>query len=234
MGNEEVHEYRPSLDCDTNGLWGGRSGKIKRRDPDNLKIPCMIGHKYFYNVYIDKCLPKNVMSLFHYNNICRWGMIYKGENVVGRDHEVQVFVGNMTFTMDFTIIDNIEDYIDPRLSQVVFRAPFCETTSLMVDNRNGIMTFTDEIRRISYQTPYKMKDFEWVDCDGLDKLGSQLILYDDVRRGCKNTFDLSCGFFKDVSKLGSKYREDVFEFEDPKYLHYESDPGIDLEDDLGT
>ena len=137
--------------------------------------------------------------------------------------------------MDFTIVDNIEDYIDPRLSQVVFGVPFFEITNLMVDDRNGIMTFTDGIMRISYQTPYKMKDFEGVDCDGLDKLGSQLVLWDDdVRRGFKNTFDLSCGFFKDFSKLGSKYREDVFEFEDPKYLHYESDPDRDLEDDLGT
>jgi hypothetical protein len=101
----------------------------------------------------------------------------------------------------------------------------------MVDDRNGIMTFTNGIRRVSYQTPYKMKDFEGIDYDRLDKLGSQLVLCDDdVRRGCKNTFDLSCGFFKDVSKLGSKYWEDVFEFEDPKYLHYESDP--DIEDDL--
>ena len=162
-------------------------------------------------------------------------MIYKGENVVGRDHEVQVFVGNMTFNMDFTIVENIEDYIDPRLSQVVFRAPFCEITNLMVDDRNGIMTFTDGIRRISYQMPYKMKDFKGIDCDGLDKLGSQLILCDDdVRRGCKDISDLSCGFFKDVCKLGSKYREDISEFEDPKYLHYESDHDRDSVDDLGT
>lgn len=95
------------------------------------------------------------------------------------------------------------------------------------------MTFTDGIRRVSNQTPYKRKDLKGIDCDGLDRLGSQLVLCDeDIRRGCKNAFDLSCGFFKDVSKLGSKYREDIFEFEDPRYLHYESDPeiGDDLED----
>ena len=78
----------------------------------------MIGHKHFYNVYIDTCLTKNVMSLFHYNNICRWGMIYKGEDDIGIHEYVQVFVGNMTFTMSFTIVDNIEKYVDPRLSQL--------------------------------------------------------------------------------------------------------------------
>jgi hypothetical protein len=94
------------------------------------------------------------------------------------------------------------------------------------------MTFADGIRRVSYQTPYKRKDLKEIDCDGLDGLSSQLILCDDdLRRGCKNISDLSCGFFKDVSKLGSKYRKDVFEFEDPKYSHYENETG--LGDDLG-
>jgi hypothetical protein len=137
----------------------------------------------------------------------------------------------MAFTMEFTIVDNIEIYVDPRLSQIVFGAPFCEITNLIIDDRNGIMTFTDGIRRVSYQTPYKRRDLKEIDCDGLDKISSQLILCDeDVRRGCKDTSDLSGGFFMDVSKLGSKYRKDIFEFEDPKYLHYESDTG--LEDDL--
>jgi hypothetical protein len=191
----------------------------------------MIGHKYFDNVYINVFMPKKYMSLFHYNNICRWGMIYKGEKVVGKDHEIQVFVGNMAFNMEFTIVDNIEDYIDPRLSQVVFGAPFCEITNLIVDDQNGIMTFADGVTGVSYQTPYKRNDLKEIDGDGLDRLSSQLILCDDdLRRGCENTSDLSCGFFKDVSKLGSKYRKDVFEFEDPKYLHYESDAS--LEDDL--
>ena len=122
----------------------------------------------------------------------------------------------MAFTLEFTIVDNIEDYIDPRLSQVIFGAPFCEVTNLIVDDRNGIMTFADGIRRVSYQTPYRRKDLKEIDYDGLDRLSSQLILCDDdLRRGCENTSDLSCWFFKDVSKLGSKYRKDYFEFEDP-------------------
>jgi hypothetical protein len=78
-GNEEVYEYRPSLEGNIYRSKDGESGKIRQRNPNNLKIPCMIGHKYFDNIYINAFLPKNFMSLFHYNNICRWGMIYKGE-----------------------------------------------------------------------------------------------------------------------------------------------------------
>ncbi|GKE06884.1 hypothetical protein Tco_1398902 [Tanacetum coccineum] len=36
---------------------------IKKGDPRNLKISCMIGHKFTANAYIDVDLPKNIMSL---------------------------------------------------------------------------------------------------------------------------------------------------------------------------
>ena len=235
-GNEEVHEYRPRLTNNTRGIDARGPCRINRRDPNNLKIPCMIGHKHFYNVYIDTGLPMNVMSLFHYNNICRWGLVYKGKDVIGQDDDMQVFVGNMMFTMGFTIIDNIEDYIDPRLSQVVFGAPFCEITNLAIDSENGIMTFTDRVKEVSFQTPYKSWEYRELGRDGLDvldKLESQVVLSDDdVRRGCKSPFDLERGFFKGVNELSSKYRTEMWSFEDPKYLHYQSDSENDNEDDL--
>ena len=78
-----------------------------------------------------------------------------------------------------------------------------------------------------------MREFREIDCEGLDGLGSQLVLcVDDMRRGCENTFDLASGFFKNVNKLSSKYQNNPFELEDPKYLHYESDAEGGLEDDL--
>ena len=232
-GKEEVYEYEPSTMNNIWGLQGRRPGRIKGRDPSNLKIPCMIGHRYFYNVYIDTCLPKNVMSLFHYNNICRWGMVYKGKDDVGIDNAMHVLVGNMVFTTSFTIVDNIEEYIDPRLGQIVLGAPFCNTASLVVDEGNGVMTFTDGIKRVSYQTPYKAKEFREIDCEGLDELGSQLILCDDdVRRGCETASDLESGFYKEVDKLSPKYRTAPFEFKDPRYLHYESDVEEGSTDDL--
>ncbi|GJZ39611.1 putative reverse transcriptase domain-containing protein [Tanacetum coccineum] len=37
--------------------------RIKKGDPGNLKIPCMIGHKFTANAYINVDLPMNIMSL---------------------------------------------------------------------------------------------------------------------------------------------------------------------------
>ena len=129
-------------------MQGRRPGRIKLGDPDNLKIPCKIGYRYFDNVYLNTHLPINVISLFHYNDICRQGMTDKGENDVGIDDEVHIMVGNMMFTTSFKIVSNIEDYIDPRLSQVVLGIPFCNTVRLVVDESNGVMTFTDKVKRI--------------------------------------------------------------------------------------
>ena len=102
-----------------------------------------------------------------------------------------------------------------------------------MDEHNGVMTFTDGVKRVSYQTPYKAKEFREIDCEGLDELGSQLILCDDdVRRGCETASDLESGFYKEVDKLSPKYRTAPFEFKDPRYLHYESDVEEGSTDDL--
>ena len=77
-GNEEVYEYHPQSADNTKELQARRPGRIKRCDPSNLKIPCMIGHSYFYNVYIDVGLPMNIMSLFHYTNILQMGINIQG------------------------------------------------------------------------------------------------------------------------------------------------------------
>lgn len=92
----------------------------------------MIGHKYCYNAYSDLDLPMNVMSRFHYNAISSRELEYKRVNFVGSSNDVHVFVGNLTYLVDFTILEDIEAIIDPRsLSHVVLGRPFVETTNLI-------------------------------------------------------------------------------------------------------
>ncbi|GJZ58593.1 hypothetical protein Tco_0614087 [Tanacetum coccineum] len=47
--------------------------RIRKGDPRNLKIPCMIGHKFMANAYINVDLPMNIMSLAYYNTIQKDG-----------------------------------------------------------------------------------------------------------------------------------------------------------------
>ncbi|GKE69074.1 hypothetical protein Tco_1527146 [Tanacetum coccineum] len=55
--------------------------RIKKGDPRNLKIPCMIDHEFIANAYIDVNLPMNIMFLAYYNYIRKNGYEYKGRNL---------------------------------------------------------------------------------------------------------------------------------------------------------
>ncbi|GJY95934.1 hypothetical protein Tco_0512295 [Tanacetum coccineum] len=122
--------------------------KIKKGDPRNLKIPCMIGHKFMANAYINVDLPMNIISLAYYNSIRKIEYEYIGRNFVGLGMDMHVFVGNMSYVMDFTILESIETNIDPSLSSVVFGRPFVEIACLAINRKYGLMTFDKRQTRV--------------------------------------------------------------------------------------
>ncbi|GKB86957.1 hypothetical protein Tco_0959229 [Tanacetum coccineum] len=124
--------------------------KIKKGDLKNLKIPCMIGHKFTANAYIDVDLPMNIMSLSYYNSIRKSGYKYRGRNFLGLGRDMHVYVGNMSYVMDFTILENIETNIDPSLSHVVSGRPFVEIVRLVINRKHGLMTFMDGTKEIPF------------------------------------------------------------------------------------
>ncbi|GJZ37991.1 hypothetical protein Tco_0584182 [Tanacetum coccineum] len=165
--------------------------RIKKGDPRNLKIPCMIGHIFTANAYVDIDLPMNIMSLAYYNSVRKSRYEYRGRNFVGLGRDMHVFVGNMSYIMDFTILENIETNIDPSLSHVVFGRPFVEIACLAINRKHGLMTFTDGTKEIIFKTPYKDPEMSELSSNGHDLLSSRIILSeDDYDRGCRKPSDL--------------------------------------------
>nr|GEX08857.1 protein kinase-like domain, concanavalin A-like lectin/glucanase domain protein [Tanacetum cinerariifolium] len=180
--------------------------RIKKGDPRNLKISCMIGHKFIANVYIDVELPMNIMSLTYYNSITKNGYEYRGRNTVGLGRDMHVFVGNMSYVIDFTVLENIEANIDPSLSYVIFGRPFIEIAYLAINRKYRLMTFTNETKEISFKTPYKDPEKSELSSKGHDLLSSRVILSEDnYDRGCRKPSDLEDGFYRDTIKLGPEY-----------------------------
>ncbi|GJS08978.1 hypothetical protein Tco_0365774 [Tanacetum coccineum] len=164
--------------------------RIKKGDLRNLKIPCMIGHRFTTNAYIDIDLPMNIMSLAYYNSIRKNGYEYMERNFVGLGRDMHVFVGNMSYVMDFTILESIETSINPILSNVVFGRPFVEIDCLAINRKYGLMTFTDGIKEIIFKTPYKDPERSELSSEGHDLLPSRIILNeDDYDRGCSEGHD---------------------------------------------
>ncbi|GJY39383.1 hypothetical protein Tco_0425747 [Tanacetum coccineum] len=182
----------------------------KEGDPSTLKVPCMIGHKFIANTYIDLDLPMNIMSLSYYNTIRSQWYEHRGLNFVRIGMDMHVFVGNMSYVMDFTILENVRANIDPSLSQVTFGLPFMETTKLILDREKGLITFTDGIMEVTFKTSYKDSEMGDLTSKGHDLLSSRVILSDDdVRRRCESALDLESGFYKDIEKLGLSYRREI-------------------------
>ncbi|GJW82966.1 hypothetical protein Tco_0156111 [Tanacetum coccineum] len=153
----------------------------ERVDPSNLKIPFIIGGNYIGNAYIDLDSPMNVMSLACYNAIKNQGYTFRGQNFVRKGKDMHVFIGNMSYVMDFTILENIEANIDPSLSQ-----------------------------EVTFKTLYKDSEIDDLASEGHDLLSSRVILSEgDYRRGCKRASNLESGFYMDVDKLDLSYKEEI-------------------------
>ncbi|GJZ52483.1 hypothetical protein Tco_0606998 [Tanacetum coccineum] len=134
------------------------------------------------------------------------GYEYRGRNFVGLGRDMHVFVGNMSYVIDFTILENIETNIDPSLSHVIFGRPFIEIACLAINRKHGLMTFTDGTKEITFKTPYKDPERSELSSEGHDLLSSRVILSeDDYDRGCRKPSDLEEGFYRDTIKLGPEY-----------------------------
>nr|GEZ63099.1 MAK10-like protein [Tanacetum cinerariifolium] len=105
----------------------------------NLKIPCNIGHVHVEITYIDLNSPLNVMTRMMYNWIIRRRLNPREDtnggisNFTGRIRGMQVFVGNLTYIIDFMIVEDISSIINLRLSQVVLGRPFVEISNMIRD-----------------------------------------------------------------------------------------------------
>ncbi|GJV90215.1 hypothetical protein Tco_1538028 [Tanacetum coccineum] len=64
--------------------------RIKKGDPRNLKIPCMIGHKFTANAYIDVDLPMNIYSIDLEDGFYKDTSKLGPEYVTGMDDEGEV------------------------------------------------------------------------------------------------------------------------------------------------
>nr|GEW14673.1 protein kinase-like domain, concanavalin A-like lectin/glucanase domain protein [Tanacetum cinerariifolium] len=134
------------------------------------------------------------------------GYEYMGRNFIGLGRDMHVFVRNMSYVMDFTILESIETNIDPSLSNVVFGQPFVKTVCLAINRKYKLMTFTDGVKEITFKTPYKDPERSELSSEGRDLLSSKVILSEDnYDRGCRKPSDLKDGFYKDTIKLRPEY-----------------------------
>nr|GEV02127.1 reverse transcriptase domain-containing protein [Tanacetum cinerariifolium] len=89
----------------------------------NMKFSCMIGFKFVHANFFPN-LPINVMSKKFYNSIMNDKIKFRGRNELGNFANVPVFIGNFYVITDFTVVKDIDPYLDEGIGEVVAVEPF--------------------------------------------------------------------------------------------------------------
>ncbi|GKE20028.1 homeodomain-like protein, partial [Tanacetum coccineum] len=107
-------------------------GRIHLHNPDNLQFFCKIGFVNF-NPYVEPQTPFKIMSRKAYNTVMKQELVYSRINMVGLDKNLHVFIENHQFLVGYIILENINEFVEKGLTEVLFGRPFKEQIGLVKD-----------------------------------------------------------------------------------------------------
>ncbi|GKE84959.1 hypothetical protein Tco_1558701 [Tanacetum coccineum] len=116
----------------------------------NLKFSCMIGFE-FTHAKIFPLLYVNVMSKKFHNSIMKEKLEYNGNNVVGALMNIPIFVGTFSVMTDFAVLENMDDYHDEGMGDVIFGEPFLREVEIKAKRFEGIITIYNGDDEVTYQ-----------------------------------------------------------------------------------
>ncbi|GJZ33231.1 retrotransposon ORF1 [Tanacetum coccineum] len=184
-------------------------------NPLNLKIPCNIGHVHVGRANIDLDYPLNIMTRTLHNWIMTNPLKPRKDskspsgirNFTGRVRGIPIFVGNLTYTSDFMIVEDICSVIDPRMSLGILGKPFVELSNMTYDLSLGIVKFINKIEEIAYNIPHKIEQFDSL--SDMEKENTKSVYFrneEDKRRGVEYVMDKILVIMECLVKISKKAR----------------------------
>nr|GEX80083.1 retrotransposon Orf1 [Tanacetum cinerariifolium] len=119
---------------------------------------------------------------------------------------MHVFVGNLTYVIDFMIIGDISSIIDPGISQVVLGKPFVYISNMTHDPPEEVVRFTNRTNEIAYKIPHKIEQYNSL--SDLEKEHTKSVYLrneEDKRRVVKYVMNKILGFYKESLEHGPEY-----------------------------
>ncbi|GKB65383.1 homeodomain-like protein [Tanacetum coccineum] len=139
--DDELDDYPSYYDYDK---------KIHIDCAHNLTFSCMIGFE-FTNANFFPLLYVNVMSKKFHNSIMKDKMVYKGNNVIRALMNVPIFVGTFSVVTDFAVLENMDDYRDEGMGDVIFGEPFLREVKIKTRWFEGMITIYNGDNEVTYQ-----------------------------------------------------------------------------------
>ena len=138
------------LEKDTVGFSIGCRNRIEEGDSKVFKISCTTRKKLITDAYIDPDLPINAIPLSLYNEAFPEQITCKGFSSVMIEKRLPIMIGGFIYDIDLTVIDDMDLFINPTLTNLVFGKLCVEKTGVTFDEDGGSASFTDCVRKIIF------------------------------------------------------------------------------------
>ncbi|GJR63352.1 retrovirus-related pol polyprotein from transposon TNT 1-94 [Tanacetum coccineum] len=183
-------------------------GRVYLCNPNNLQLSCKIGFVSF-NPYFEPQTPFNIMSRKAYNTIMSHELMYSGNNLVGLAKNLHVFIGTHQDLVDFIILENISEFLEKGLTEVLFGQPFKEQIGLVEDQGKGTLWFKIGNDKILFHMPRAEKAFRKLTVKQHNSIGPLLKVSDeDKKKGIHKPERKIKGFYRGCLSLGDEYKFD--------------------------
>ena len=100
------------------------------------------------------------MSRESYNKIFNKELEYLGNNFLGEAKNISVFVGTYTFLADFMVYDDMGEFVENGLEEVILGKPFQELSRIEVDTINGVVWLSNANDVTVFKMPRAIENFK--------------------------------------------------------------------------
>ncbi|GKA03987.1 hypothetical protein Tco_0676768 [Tanacetum coccineum] len=214
-GIEDLWDYQdpiitPNKDVDPplRPQFLGAENRILKQNPDNLQITYKIGFVNF-NPYINPYSPINVMSITFYNKVMSQELAYARNNLVGIAKNLHVFVGCHTLLIDFLIFENVSEFVEKGLTEVLFEKPFKDCMGLEEDVIEGIIWFKIGDDKTMFNMPHACTRFSKLTIAQQNMMGPILrVSNEDKSKRIYHPCQKIKEFYICCLRLGKEYKKD--------------------------
>ncbi|GKE05839.1 hypothetical protein Tco_1397857 [Tanacetum coccineum] len=130
-------------------------------------------------------------------------------NMVGFARNLHVFVGGHQFLTDFIILENINEFVEKGLTEVLFRQPFKEHVGIVEDRVKGVLWFKIGDDKTIFNMPRAEERFGKLTARQHNTMGPLLYISDeDKTRGIHHSYQKINEFYQGCLELGEEYKHD--------------------------
>ncbi|GJV69734.1 homeodomain-like protein [Tanacetum coccineum] len=175
----------------------------------NLKFSCMIGFEYVHGNFL-LILPINVMSKKFYNTIMKDKIEFRGRNELGNFVNAPVFIGNFYVITDFTVVEDMDPYLDEGMGDVIVGEPFCKASCVEARRFDRIITIRDGNDSVTYQMVRENPRFKHLTNEKCNKIPPLLkVSEQDKMNEISHSYQNLKGFYKGVLNLRPEFIRDA-------------------------